>query len=876
MVVCAQCGEDNPDRARFCLACGAPLAATPTAEVRKTVTVLFADVTGSTALGEQLDPEALRTLMLRYFDAMASVIARHGGTVEKFVGDAVMAVFGVPRVHEDDALRAVRAALEMREELDRLNTELEALYGVHLQIRTGVNTGEVVAGRAGDPTLVSGDAVNLAARLEQAAASGEIYLGPVTHELVRDAVMAEPGAALSLKGKSSPVTPWRLEAVMAAAHGRARRFDTPFVGRRQELELLAWAFERVLREQACHVVTLLGAAGVGKSRLVTEALAHVRDRADVLVGRCLPYGEGITYWPVSEIVRQASGIGETDDAATALGKLRRALGADTDGGGGAVERVATEVAALLGLGGRRQGSDGTWAVRKLLEALARRRPLVVVFEDLHWAEPTLLDLVEHVADWSRDAPLLLLAVARPELLDERPGWGGGKLNSTSLLLEPLDPGECQTLLSGLLGSASVDRTAAERITAATAGNPLFLEEMLRMLVDDGLLRRTGSGWAPTADLDSVAMPPTVTALLTARLDRIDRPEREVLDRAAVVGETFERGAVIALAPEVEQAGVPARLLALVRKELLRAGAAVSVEDEVFAFRHLLVRDAVYAALPKTVRADLHERFARWLEGVTPSRNLEYDEVIAYHLEQTVSLRGELGVHGHSERRLAESAARRLAAGGRRAFGRGDMPAAVKLLRRSIALQPPDDAGGADLLLTLGTAMTETGDLQSAQAAMDRAAGIAATVDDAGARARVRLGQLWLRSSLDLDGWAADAEREATEALAVFRALDDDQGKARAEALLAEVLYLRCHVADSEAALRRAAAHAERAGDLHEAIQAVAALAFAAVDGPLPVGEGIARCEEILRRYDGHRSVEARTLRALALLRAMGGELDAGR
>ncbi|HEY7283157.1 MAG TPA: adenylate/guanylate cyclase domain-containing protein, partial [Actinomycetota bacterium] len=417
-LTCPSCGRENPEGFAFCGFCGAALDAAPPQgrEVRKTVTIVFSDVTGSTELGERLDPETLRRVMSRYFDAMRAVIERHGGTVEKFIGDAVMAVFGIPVLHEEDALRGVRAAWEMREELAALNEQLRPERGVTIAVRTGVNTGEVVAGDpASGQTLVTGDTVNTAARLEQAAAPGEILLGDVTYRLVRDAVEVETVEPLELKGKAEPVPAHRLLDVAPEAAGHARHLDSPMVGRNRELSLIRESFDRAVSERECHLFTLLGAAGVGKSRLVEEFIGATSG-ATVLRGRCLPYGEGITFYPVADVVRQA--MGEHD-----MGSGVDALIEDEERAPMVVERLAAVLGedSAAGIG----TEEMFWAVRTLFEGIAHRNPLVVVFDDIHWGEPTFLDLVDHVAGWSRDAPILLLCVARPELLDVRPTWGGG-------------------------------------------------------------------------------------------------------------------------------------------------------------------------------------------------------------------------------------------------------------------------------------------------------------------------------------------------------------------------------------------------------------------------------------------------------------------
>jgi class 3 adenylate cyclase/tetratricopeptide (TPR) repeat protein len=664
-MICASCGAENREGARFCDSCGAALAAKPTREQRKVVTVLFCDVAGSTALSERLDPEAMRAVMSRYFDVARAAIERHGGTLEKFIGDAVMAVFGVPAVREDDALRAVRAAQELRD-------------GVEIDVRIGVNTGGVVTG-TGD-ALVTGDAVNVAARLEQAAESGEVLLGEATYRLVREAVDAELLPPLPAKGKAEPLTAYRLRSVTGDVAVR-RRQDAPLVGRAREQRLLANAWERGTSERACALFTILGTAGVGKSRLTAEFLGEID--ATTVSGRCLSYGEGITYWPVVEVVKQLLGGAPPPDGT---------------------------IAALLG-DGQATADEIAVAVRRLFEAAAGERPLVVVFDDLHWAEPTFLDLVEHVADWSRDAPILLLCLARPELLELRPGWGGGKLNATTVLLEPLSAGETDELIDELLAGGSLDEELRDRIRAAAEGNPLFVEQMLAMVEESP---------------DEVTVPSTIQALLAARLDQLPARERAALERGAVEGQVFHRGAVVALAPD--DPDVPSHLLGLVRKELVRPSKGMLPGDDAFRFRHLLIRDAAYDALPKAERSELHERFAAWLEEHAPDL-VELDEVVGYHLEQAARYRAELG---NPAPELAVRAAVRLASAGRRAEEREDGNAAVSLLTRASTLYEPDDPRRLALLTPLAESLYSLGRLRDVYAVLDEA--IAGPDADAAARA----------------------------------------------------------------------------------------------------------------------------------------------
>jgi class 3 adenylate cyclase/tetratricopeptide (TPR) repeat protein len=873
---CPACGEDNPQRARFCLACGTPLLERPSPRptVRKSVTVVFTDVTGSTAIGDRLDPESLRRVMTRYFDAMREVLERHGGTVEKFIGDAVMAVFGVPVLHEDDALRAVRAAAEMRETLAGLSEELERDSGVGLRARTGVNTGEVVAG---DPltgqSLVVGDAVNVAARLEQSAAPGEILIGGTTHRLVRDAVVVEPVDPLTLKGKAQPVPAFRLLEVLPETPGYARRLDSPMVGREGERTLLWQAFDRTVRDRTCHLFTILGSAGVGKSRLAAEVTSACRFVATVISGRCLSYGEGITYRPVAEAVRELTGIGEEDAPADARRRLEMLLDGEPD-----ANLVADRVAELFGMAGTAVDVEElAWAVRRFLESLARRSPIILIFDDIHWGEPTFLDLVEYVAEWSRDAPILLLCMARPELLDVRPSWGGGKLNAASIHLEPLTGEESSTLIENLLGNVDLADEARTRITEAAEGNPLFVEEMLGMLIDDGLLRREEGRWVPARDLSGVRAPPTIQALLAARLDRLEPAERAVIERAAVEGKVFHDGAVVDLSPDVARPVVTTHLQSLVRKELIRPSRPEFSGQDAFSFRHLLIREAAYEGMPKDIRAELHQRFAGWLERTTGEWVAEYDDIVGYHLEQAFRYRRELGGGVDGVEALGRRAAQRLGAAGRRAHARGDEAAAVKLLDRGVHLLPENDDVRQELLLDLGEALVERGELSRASGILDEVTAGAVKAGDRRIEWRSRVDLADLRITAGATGHLIDEARAtARQAIPVLEELDDAAGLARAWRLSAAASYIEGHAGPTQEALELAVEFARRAGDRRAEAEILGLMAFLLVWGPMPVSRALAQSERMAARAGGHRKVEAEVLLVQGVLEGMAGRTDEGR
>jgi class 3 adenylate cyclase/tetratricopeptide (TPR) repeat protein len=786
--ICPSCGEENSDRARYCQNCATPLTETErSSEVRKVVTIVFADVTGSTALGERLDPEALRRVMGRYFEEMSAVIERHGGTVEKFIGDAVMAVFGIPQLHEDDALRAVRAADGMRQALESLNLDLERDHGVGLATRIGVNTGEVVAG---DPSsgqrLVTGDAVNVAARLEQAAGPGEVLLGEATSGLLRDAIEVEPVEPLDLKGKTERVIAFRLVRVFEDVAGHARHLDAAMVGREKELEMIERALERALTERTSHLFTLLGPAGVGKSRLVQEFVAGRGTAATVLRGRCLSYGEGITYFPLIEIVQAAAGVERADDLAAARSKLAALVDGAED-----ADRIVALVAGLLSWADPVASEDADWGIRKLFEHLARDRPLVAVFDDIHWAEPALLDLIEHLADWTRDAPLLLVCIARPELLEIRSGWAGGKLNATTILLEPLAGDETSRLVDNLLGRADIPDAARARIMEAAEGNPLFVEEMLGMLIDDGLIRFDDGTWRAVDDIANVTVPPTIQLLLAARLDRLDAEERAVIERGAVEGKVFHSGAVATLAPESLRARVPSRLLALARKELIRPNRAEFAGEHAFRFRHLLIRDAAYQAMPKEQRADLHERFASWLERVAGERLPEYEDILGYHLEQAFRYRSELGPPDETTMQLGRSAANRLIASAERTRERGDFVLAAALL--TSAEEISDGTIRARASFEHALTMNDASDFQAGSQTAERAIDAAVAAGDRAHEVRSRLILAEATAQVDPTFTLAQIGTAAEEVLAECRRLGDEAGIVHATLTLARMAFFegRC-------------------------------------------------------------------------------------
>jgi class 3 adenylate cyclase len=803
-----------------------------TAAARKTVTVLFCDLAGSTELGERLDPEALRNLMGRWYAAMRDPVERHGGTVEKFVGDAVMAVFGIPKLHEDDALRAVRAAVDMRTELARLNAELPGRRGRELRIRIGINTGEVVTGD-GQTTLVTGDAVNTAKRLEQSAGVDEILIGDATRRLVANATELEPAAPIEAKGKRRPVEAWRVLGTIADAPPFARRLDAPLVGRTGELAFLRDELAALERDRSCRLVTVFGAAGIGKSRLAAELVAGVRGRARVISARCLPYGDGITFQPLSELISSAGG----EDVIAA------AVEAEPDGA-----LILERVGGATGTDAAPASAEETfWAIRRMLETLARPQPLVVRIEDVHWAQPTFLDLIEYIGAWSHDAPILLLCLARPELRDDRPRWAGA-----ALTLEPLTDAESQLLLDELAAEWPLPPESRSRIADAAEGNPLFVEQMVAMLSEH--------------ESGSVEIPPTIQALLAARLDRLEPAERAVLERAAVIGKEFWRSAVAELSTDAERAEAGHLLLSLVRRELVRPEPSAFLGDDGFRFRHALIRDATYAAIPKSTRADLHERAAAWLGA----RGGE-DELVGYHLEQAYLYRAELG---RVDEGLAERAGELLGGAGVRAAARGDVAAALTLLRRSLALLPPPHPDRVELLRELSAALWIDGDVDAAELVLSDSIHAARAAGDTRLEWYGRLERGARNATANGDTTALVTIAES--AVRVFEELGDDLGLARAWRRLGLVAHTEHRLGDAAAAFERALAHAEVSGDEQERARSADALCTALLYGPAPVVDAAARAESILASAETNTVLRAHVSTSLAALVAMQGDFDRAR
>lgn len=870
---CESCGAELPPNARFCDSCGAPVpsrldAAEISDATRKTVSVVFTDLAGSTAMQEAIDSESVRRVMARFYAVMRATVERHGGNVEKFIGDAVVAVFGTPTVREDDALRAVRCAGEMASALDELNDELEEAWGVRLAMRTGVNTGELVVSSTG---IMVGDTMNTAARLEQAAPAGQVLVGETTWRLVRHHVAGEEVQPLELKGKSALVRAWRLLSGVptAAEPGEAAGVEAPLVGRAAELDRLNAVLDDAIDARACRLVSIVGSPGLGKSRLATEFAALARGRAVTVQGHCEPTGEGNTFLPVAEIVREVAGIGEADAAEIVRAKLQAMNPDDPDR-----DRLVEATAGVLGVAQPASAQETFWALRRGLEVLARAQPLVVVLDDVHWAQPMLLDLIEHLVEWIRDAPVLLIALGRPELREVREVLTvPGRRASDVIELEALELAESRALVDGLLGEADLPADLLGRILETTDGNPLFLGELVRMLIDEQALVRTEAGWQVAGGADSIDVPPTIQALLAARIERLRKDERAVVERAAVIGKQFYRGAVAELLAPPARTGIDGHLEALRRKEMVEPEGVYWIDEPVYRFHHVLIRDAAYRLLLKEARAVLHERFADWLEAKAGELVGEYEEVIAFHLEQSHSYLSELGPLDDAGRALGVRAARHLSAAGRRALAREDLAAAENLLSR--ALECVGEAQ-QDILWDLAETVLTAGDVATAASVVERYR--AAVGDDSRAAARARVIKCQLANLTGDDDPAATAAT-VRDATAQLSELGDGAAEAKGWAVAAQTYARLGRVGEVETALDRALTAARGADDRRRTTAVLAAAPRAALWGPSSVVRSSGRCLDvvrILRMTPGNRHVEALALRCQAVLEAMRGRTDAAR
>ena len=765
---CLNCQQPVPERARFCPACGATLAARVDAAERRVVTAIFAALAGSTRLGEQLDPEILRTLVSEFFEIAGREIRGHGGTVEQFSGDAAVGVFGLTSSHEDDGERAVRTALAIVKALEPLRAAVRGQHRVALDVHIGIESGEVVSG---DPfaggTSVTGDALNVAARLEKSAAPGQILVGPAAYAATKHAIAYEPIGDLTLAGKSLPVAayqPVRFLADIGEARGLGD-LKAPLLGRDEEMLQLLDTAERLNQDRKAMLFTILGAPGIGKSRLAREASDRLAARGwQVLRGRCLPYGEGITYWPVAEMARRAAGITPEIGALEAVARL---VASSPDAA------VSDRLAFAIGLTRESPVSGGgidreiAWAFRRWVQAQATHQPLLIVFEDIHWAELALLDLIEYLATWSGNAPVLILCLARPELLDKRASWGAGRFQASRIMLEPLSRQESAALVGALLKVEGLPEKLRSEMLERADGNPFFVEELIRMLLDDGTIIREGDRWTAAPTVKDVQVPHTVEALIRARLDTLPRAERTALQAGAVIGRSFERQMLEALLDD--QSGLDAVLENLVLRDLISEEPNPG-EHVTYRFKHILVLDVAYATLPKARRAALHSRVAQALQTLPSDRATELLEIRAYHLEEAVKLESEL--HGRASDGLREEALSALEASGRKAITRGDNRAALSFTERCLALGPEPAEHRLDIECLLLDAEYNLGRHQRTREAGIRIAAAARALGRKDLEGRAILAQgraLWIG---DPEGSAEKALNRLAEAEALLREAGD--------------------------------------------------------------------------------------------------------
>jgi class 3 adenylate cyclase/tetratricopeptide (TPR) repeat protein len=843
-------------------------------DTRRTVTLVFALAKAHATTGEEPGPGVLRDVMSRYFDAMREALEHHGGTVEKYIGDAVMAVFGLPIRHEDDAIRAVRAASDMQAALGPLNDGFRAEFGVELESHIGVNTGEVIA--TGDASsaqrLVTGDTVNTAARLEQAAGSGEIVLGELTRRLAGIEAEVESMPPLTLKGKAEPVPAYRL---LRLGHRSSTTSATPFVGRVHELERLSSALIDATTGRQARLVNVVGDAGVGKSRLIREFAERAGASATVLRGRCLPYGNGITFWPLNEAIAGVARIESDDSPPVAIAKIRDLVaGLPTNDGADRLAIVDRVAAALNLTTAQFPVAELVWGARRLLETLAGERPLVFIIDDLHAAESTFLDLLDAVVEARAESPIVVLCSARRELLERHPEWSEAHASDT-ITLTPLSDDEAGTVVGELLGA--LDASVRERIAAAAEGNPLYLEQIVSMLVETKAIERDGERWVTRAGAGQLAIPPTVQALVAARLDALESEERQVIEPASVIGLSFAEEALGELVEEPLKPLLDDELGSLSTKELIRP---VQGSEIVFRFGHGVIRETAYGGLLKRVRAALHERFVVWAERINRERGREqeFEEILGYHLEQAYRYRTELGAIDEAARAVGEQAAAKLSNAGRRSLARGDLPAAVSLLRRSVDLLPPTSSFRVELEVDLADGLLQQGAFDDCQVVLDTARGAADELSDRRLGARVALIQAGLNQFRGGEDVAVRALETVAATTPVLEAAGDDAGLARAARLEMFTEVMQGHFKAATAAAERIVSHARRARDQRLVSRSIVPIAYMLWHGPLPVPEAIGRCRELLgdEVVAGDRKLEAVLHAALGVLLAMNEEFEAAR
>ncbi|HEY3071038.1 MAG TPA: adenylate/guanylate cyclase domain-containing protein, partial [Gaiellaceae bacterium] len=812
MPACSKCGQENPATARFCFACGASLAEQHAPrEERKVVTVLFADLVSFTSRAEQLDPEDVRAMLSPYYARLRTELERRGGTVEKFIGDAVMALFGAPVAHEDDPERAVRAALAIRDAIGELN---ESDPKLELQVRIAVNTGEALISLGAQPSegegMASGDVVNTTARLQASAPVNGILVSETTYRATERTIEYREAPPITAKGKAAPVTVWEaLEPRARYGVDIGRRGRVPLVGREQELDVLLDALARARNGGASQLVTLVGVPGIGKSRLVVELSAIIDDQPELIFwrqGRSLPYGEGVTFWALAEIVKAQAGILETDSAEAAVQKLDQTV-EDVVADEAEADWIESQLRPLVGLEDEAQlGTDrqaeafGAW--RRFFEHLAERSPLVLVFEDLHWADDGLLDFIDYLVEWAGGVRLLVVCIARPELLTRRPGWGGGKPNATTLSLSPLSRAETARLVAALLEQAVLPAELQTALLERAEGNPLYAEEYVRMLQDRGFLRRENGTWR-FEQTEDLPLPESVQGIVAARLDALSPEEKTLAQDAAVIGKVFWIGAVAAVGDQPRGA-IEERLHALSRKAFVRRERRSSVAgEEQFTFLHVLVRDVAYGQIPRGSRSAKHRAAAEWIASLSADRSEDRAEMLAHHYLSALEL-GQAA--GEDTGAYAEPARIALREAGDRALSLNAFAAAARFYDSALGLWPVDDPGRPHLLLRLGRARHDAEGEGMDVLIEARDALLAAGEPEAAAEAEVLLGDLvGTRGQRDLE------DEHLERAAALVADVPPSRSKAYTLNYLAMSLMLRGHHREAIRVGREALEMAQRLG-----------------------------------------------------------------
>ncbi len=749
MIVCPQCGTENREEARFCDSCGAALASEDVAarEERKVVTVLFADLVGFTSRAEEMDPEDVRAVLEPYHAHLRGELERYGGTVEKFIGDAVMALFGAPVTHEDDPERAIRAALAIR---DWVREQED------LQLRIAVTTGEALIALGARPSegegMASGDVVNTAARLQSTAPVNGILVDETTYRATAQAISYDEHEAVEAKGKAEPIRVWETrEARSRLGVDLARRAGGPLVGREKEIDLLRDALARARQEQAPQLVTLVGVPGIGKTRLVAELFADIEADPDLIYwrqGRCLPYGEGVTYWALSEMVKAQAGILDSDTEHEVDEKLKASV-AEAMPAASDAAWVEGHLRPLVGLaesiptsGDRRAEAYAAW--RRFFEALAEQRPLVLVFDDLHWGDDSLLDFVDHLVDWATGVPLLAVCTARPELLSRRPGWGGGKPNATTISLSPLSDDETAHLVHALLDRAVLPADVQTMLLERAGGNPLYAEEFARMVDEVG-------------EEHELRLPESVQGIIAARLDALPLEEKQLLQDAAVVGKVFWLG-TLELIGDRDRPSAEQLLHALERKEFVRRERRSSVGDESqYAFRHILVRDVAYSQIPRAARADKHRGAAEWIESL--GRPDDHAEMLAHHYLSAIEFAAAAGEELPD---VAERARLALRAAGDRALALSSMRPAAQFYESALKLWPTDELERPYVLLGYGKALRDVA-VEGADALTEASAALANRDREGAAEAEIVLADIFWRRGQQAK--SADHRLRAAELIA---------------------------------------------------------------------------------------------------------------